>query len=86
MAQKIRKDSRADPKIKEYYTKHNRTLDNSIRHHLEGWHDEKGTMTRPGIYQKYGKNVMKEYKFPAKVLLDMVYPNFLRELQKRKEI
>jgi len=55
MAQKIRKDSRADPKIKEYYTKHIRTLDDSIRHHLEGWHDEKGTMTRPGIYKNMGK-------------------------------
>jgi len=29
---------------------------------------------------------MKDYKYPAKVLLDMVYPNFLRELQKRKKI
>jgi hypothetical protein len=86
MAQKIRKDSRADPKIKEYYAKHIRTLDDSIRRHLEGWHDEKGTMTRHGIYKKYGKNIMKDYKYPAKVLLDMVYPKFLKDLPKRKKI
>lgn len=85
-AHEIRKSSKADRRIKEHYTKHIRTLDDSIRHHLEGWRDEKGTTTRPGIYQKYGKNVMNEYKFPAKVLLDMVYPNFLRKLQKDKKI
>jgi hypothetical protein len=51
-----------------------------------GWHDEKGTMTRPGIYKKYGKNIMKDYKYPAKVLLDKVFPKFLKDLQKRKKI
>ncbi len=48
--------------------------------------DEKGTTIRLGIYEKYGKNTMKDYKYPAKDLLDMVYPKFLRELQKRKKI
>jgi hypothetical protein len=29
---------------------------------------------------------MKDYKFPTKVLLEMVYPKFLRDLLRRKEI
>lgn len=60
-------------------------MDDSILHYLEGWRDDNGTM-HPGIYEKYGKKVMRDYKFPAIVLLEMVYPKFLRELQRRKKI
>jgi hypothetical protein len=83
-AQETRNHSKVDRKIRESSIKSIRSLDNSIQRHLEGWRDEKGT--RPGIYGKYGKNVMKEYKFPAQVLLEMVYPKFLKELHKKKKI
>ena len=85
-AQEIKKRSKTDRKITDHHIKRIRSWDDAIRHHLEGWRDEKGTTTRPGIYEKYGKKVMKDYKYPAKVLLEMVYPKFVRELQKRKEI
>jgi hypothetical protein len=84
-AEETRRRSKLDSKIRESFKDRIRSLDNSIRRNLEGWPDEKRS-TRPGIYEKYGKNVMKDYKFPAQVLLEMVYPKFLRELQKKKKI
>jgi hypothetical protein len=84
-AEETRRDSKSDSKIRESFKERIRSFDNSIRRNLEGWPDEKRSM-RPGIYEKYGKNIMKDYKFPAQVLLEMVYPKFLRELQKKKKI
>jgi hypothetical protein len=85
-AQEIRNHSKTETKKIEYTREHIRSWDNAIQRHLDGWRDEKGITTRPGIYEKYGKKVMKEYEFPAKVLLDIVYPKFLRDLHSRKEI
>jgi DNA-binding HxlR family transcriptional regulator len=84
-AQESRKRSKTDGELRRSSIKSIKDWDGVIRRQLEGRRDEKGSY-HPGIYKKYGPSVMKEYKFPAQVLLDMIYPKFLKELHKKKKI
>ncbi|MEP0826087.1 MAG: hypothetical protein HRF40_11435 [Nitrososphaera sp.] len=84
-AQETRRYSKADSKIRKSFEKSIRDWDTAIQHRLYGWRDEKGTH-HSGIYKKYGRTIMKKYKFPAQVLLEMIYPKFLKKLQKEKRI